>query len=72
MPNRQVNAPLRRSNDLPYRFSRPPILTRTQALLRGTNRLDWVRLFLLDSPLSHQSPEPNGTCLLHIACLEET
>jgi len=28
LPNRQVNAPLRRSNDLPYGFSRPPILSR--------------------------------------------
>jgi len=27
MTNRQVNAPLRRSNDLPYGFSRPPILS---------------------------------------------
>jgi len=29
LPNRQVNAPLRRSNDLPFGFSRPPILSRT-------------------------------------------
>jgi|GEM_PF-6484462 len=29
MTNRQVNAPLRRSNDLPYGFSSPPILSRT-------------------------------------------
>jgi len=31
LPNRQVNAPLRRSNDLPfYGFSRPPILSCTR------------------------------------------
>ncbi len=30
-PRRQVNAPLARTNDLPYHFSRPPILSRTLA-----------------------------------------
>jgi len=34
LPNRQVNAPLRRSNDLPYGFSRPPILLRTHVVMR--------------------------------------
>jgi len=39
LSNRQVNAPLRRSSDLPYGFSRPPILSRTPAALRVSGRL---------------------------------
>jgi len=39
LPNGQVNAPRRRSNDLPYRLSRPPILSRTP----GENHVEcWI------------------------------
>ena len=45
-PRRQVNAPLARTNDLPYRFGRPPILSRTQAIRASLAPLDkgsfWV------------------------------
>jgi len=47
LPNRQVNAPLRRSNDLPYGFLRPPILSRTrqsQAVEHSRRRRSSYRL----------------------------
>lgn len=39
-PRRQVNAPLSRTNDLPYPFSRPPFLSRTQAARASPAPLD--------------------------------